>query len=418
MILSGKRLLLLGGTNSTEDITHFAQRNGVVLIATAHPRYGLTSLKRIADESYDIDAVDDAGLVRLIREKGIDGIFPGNNEEIMPHAIAAAEACGLPIYCNRKTWACCADKAAFKQMCIENDIPVAKAYDLSVITPHDVPYPVAVKPSDSFGSQGFSICRTAEALPSLIANARSYSPSRSVLVEEYIPYDAAVIHYTLANGRVIFCGISDKKSMLLEKDGGSVMALQQFPSADTAEYLATLDEKVRGMFQRAGMRDGPVWIEAFNNNGQFIFNEMGYRFGGSMTYYPVRYFYGIDQLEFMLRCALGEAADPAAHTQLIRSDCPAGKRYCILPLHVLPGTIRSIEGEKEIASMKEVYAYVPIHQEGDRIERSGTVQQVFCYLHLLYDSERELEQIINRICGTLRVTGSAGENLLFQLYKF
>lgn len=418
MNLNGKRLLLLGGSNSTEDIVRFAEDNGVILIATAHPRYGLTPLKQIAHESYDINAVDEKGLIGLIREKNIDGIFPGNNEDIMPHAIAAAEACGLPFYCDSVMWDCCANKAKFKQMCRENGIPVAKTYDLAATTPEEIIYPVAVKPADSCGSQGFSICGTADELLPAVERAKPYSRTGTVLIEEFIPYDAAIIHYTLAGGEIIFSGISDKKSMLLAEGSGSVMALQEFPSASTQKYLDTLDKQVKTMFRRAGMHDGPVWIEAFNNNGQFIFNEMGYRFGGSMTYHPIRYFYGIDQLEFMLRYALGDAPSLSSHNSLIRRDRPSGKRYCILPLHVRPGSICSILGEDTIASMPEVYAYIPIHKAGDVIQATATVQQVFCYLHLLYENTADLADTVDRICTTLQVTGQNSEQLLFRLYSF
>jgi len=315
-------------------------------------------------------------------------------------------------------WDCCANKAKFKQMCRENGIPVARTYDLSVTRPEDISYPVAVKPADSCGSQGFSICRAAGELLPAVEKALPYSRTQTVLIEDFIPYDAAIIHYTLVNGEVLFCGISDKKSMLLAEGSGSVMALQEFPSASTQKYLDTLDEQVKAMFRRAGMHDGPVWIEAFNNNGDFIFNEMGYRFGGSMTYHPIRYFYGIDQLEFMLRYALGDRFDLAAHNNLIRRDRSEGKRYSILPLHVRPGTICSVTGEDAVAAMPEVYAYIPIHRTGDIIAPTATVQQVFCYLHLLYEDTEDLASTVSHICETLHVVGEENEPLLFRLYTF
>lgn len=418
MDLSGKRLLLLGGSNSTDDILRFAEENNVTLVATAHPRYGVTPLKAIAHESYDVNAIDEEGLAALIRERRIDGVFPGGNEDIMPHAIAAAEACGLPVYCTLPMWDRCANKAEFKRMCREAGLPVAKTWDLSVTAPQDIPYPVAVKPADSSGSQGFSIVRAADELLPAVERARPFSRTDTVLIEEFVPYDASILHYTLIGGEILFGGISDKRSMLLGRDRGSVMALQEFPSADTDAYLAAFDEKVKAMFRRNGMRDGPVWIEAFNDRGRFVFNEMGYRFGGSMTYYPIRYFTGLDQLEFLLRFALGDRPDPAGLDRLIRRDVPAGKRYAILPLHVRPGTIRAVEGEAEVAALPEVYAYVPVHRTGDVVRGTASVSQVFCYLHILFDDERELSAAADRIGGMLSVRGEGGEELLFRLYSF
>lgn len=415
---SGKRLLLLGGSGSTADISRFARENNVTLIATAPPRYGITPLKRIAQESYDADAADGRALAALIREKHIDGIFPGNNEDIMPHGIAAAEACGLPFYCTRESWDRCANKAKFKDMCRDAGIPVAKTCDPGNLNGSDIGFPVAVKPADSSGSQGFSVCREREKLAAAVENARRFSRTDTVLIEEYIPWDSSIIHYTLLDGEAYFCGISDKRSGFLADGAGSVMALQTFPSRDTQAYLDTLDRKVKDMFRAAGLHDGPLWIEAFNSGGRFIFNEMGYRFGGSMTYYPVRYFYGFDQLEFMLRYALGDHPGRGELHNLFTPRTGEAKNYAILPLHVRPGKIRSVTGEDKVLSRDAVYAYVPIHGAGDVIGATASVQQVFCYLHVLYRDEEELSSVIDEIRQELHVTGEDGEELLFQMYRF
>ena len=412
-----KRLLLLGGSNSIDDIKRFAEFNNITLIATAHPRYGITPLKAIADESYDVNAIDDKGLIKLIKEKNITGIFPGCNENILPHVISVAEACGLPIYCSRSSWDTCSNKSHFKKMCINAGIPVAKTYEPRLIS-NIQKYPVVVKPADSDGSQGFSIAYSKTEVEKAIEKALPFSRTNTILIEDYIPYNSSIIHYTINLGKAYFCGISDKKSMLLGENTGSVMALQTFPSLDTEKYLQTLDEKVRTMFEDANLKEGPVWIEAFNNHGEFIFNEMGYRFGGSMTYYPVRYFNDIDQLELMLKFALGEKTELNNCRSLIRNDLPKNKKYAILPLHVKAGTIKQIEGDKTIVSNPNIYAYVPIHFKGDTVKGDATIQQVFCYLHILFDDENDLIKTVNFALNSLSVTNEQNEQMLFCLYKF
>ena len=412
-----KRLLLLGGSNSIDDIKRFAEFNNITLIATAHPRYGVTPLKAIADESYDVNAIDNNGLIKLIKEKNITGIFPGCNENILPHVISVAEACGLPIYCSKSSWDTCSNKSHFKKMCINAGIPVAKTYDPRMIS--DIQkYPVVVKPADSDGSQGFSIAYSKNEVEKAIEKALPFSRTNTILIEDYIPYNSSIIHYTINSGKAYFCGISDKKSMLLGENTGSVMALQTFPSLDTEKYLKTLDEKVKKMFEDANLKEGPVWIEAFNNHGEFIFNEMGYRFGGSMTYYPVRYFNDIDQLELMLKFALGEKTELNNCRSLIRNDLPKNKRYAILPLHVKAGTIKQIEGDKTIISNPNIYAYVPIHFKGDNVKGDATIQQVFCYLHILFDNENDLIKTVNFALNNLSVINEQNEQMLFCLYKF
>ena len=407
-MVNKRRMLLLGGTSSAYEIRDFASANGITLIATGI--YPDTLLKRISDESYDVDAVDVAGLVKLIKDKRIDAVFPGSNEAVVPAALAAARETGLPRYCNEEQWAVCMNKASFKELCQRNGIPTAKRF-----RPEDLEgemrYPVVVKPADSCGSRGFAVCGSREEVERASENALKYSRSGSVIIEEYMPYDSVIIHYTLINGSVYFTGMSDKVSRRLGENGSSVMALQLFPSKQTDAYLDTLNERVAAMFRSIGMHDGPVWIEAFADNGKFWFNEMGYRFGGSMTYYPVRYFYGVDQLELMLRCSLeGRIDDPP-----VPSPASPGLRYCILPLHVGPCTIASVEGEEEVKAMPRVYAYVPLMGVGSEVKPTGTVDQVFCYLHVLFEDEIGLRDTLSDIISRLRVMDENGENRLFCL---
>lgn len=403
---SSPRMLLLGGTNSAEEIRRYADSRGVTLTATGI--YPDTLLKRISSERYDVDAVDVDGLVSLIRDKHITAVFPGSNEAVVPAALAAAERCGLPHYCDNSAWAVCMNKLSFKELCCSNGVPTAKRFD----SVDDIPaWPVAVKPADSCGSRGFAVCSGPQEVAAALERARGFSPTNTAFIEEYVPYDSVIIHYTLINGTVHFTGMSDKRSGFLGREGSSVMALQLFPSRHTRAYLETLNDRVAAMFKSIGMHDGPVWIEAFVHEGRFWFNEMGYRFGGSMTYYPVRYFYGVDQLELMLDYCLYGAAEHGAEPALL----PGRRRYCIIPLHVEACTIARVTGEGEVCAMPDVYAYVPIHGVGDTVAASGTVSQVFCYLHLLYDDLSGLRSLIERIIKTLKVYDENGRNRLFCL---
>jgi hypothetical protein len=92
------------------------------------------------------------------------------------------------------------------------------------------------------------------------------------------------------------------------------------------------------------------------------------------------------------------------------------ENYCILPLHLKPGIIRSIYGEKEIKHIPSIYAYVPVHFVGDEIGKWGTAQQVFCYLHIVFSTTEELKETIYNVLRLLYVYSINNENLLFCLF--
>lgn len=401
-----KKLLLLGGTNCADEIKEYAKNNNVCLTATGI--YPDTILKRISEEAYDVDAADPDLLTKLVKEANIDGIFTGCNEYIVPKAIQAATACDLPRYCNVDQWDICMNKEKFKQLCIENDVPVAQKYAIEELKEKD--FPVVVKPADSCGSQGFNICNTIDEVKAAIERAVKFSRTNSVLIEQYMPYDAAIIHYTAIDGNIYFCGMSDKKSSSLQGKNSSVMSLQVFPSDFTNTYIEKLDKKVVKMFKSIGIQNGPIWIEAFNNNGDIYFNEMGYRFGGSMTFHPVKYFYGIDQLELLLDYSLGNKKEPVV--PVLKNT---NKQYCILPLHVSSGIIDKIIGEDYLVNAEYMYKYIPIHSVGDKIKADATVNQVFCYLHILFDDAENLNSIIKDVLDNLKVYDRDNNNLLFCL---
>lgn len=56
----------------------------------------------------------------------------------------------------------------------------------------------------------------------------------------------------------------------------------------------------------------------------------------------------------------------------------------------------------KIKAMDNVYAYVPVHFEGDEINDWGSAQQVFCYIHVLYDTYNDLKATLNEVMATLK----------------
>lgn len=403
-----KKILIFGGKpiGSTETVL-MAKQMGYYTIVTDYLPAAQSHAKIFADESWLISTGDLDELEKKSRDMQIDGVWAGVHEFNIEHAVKLARRLGLPEVCTQEQWAKCDNKRFFKDLCIKNNIPVAKEYSYDERTL--IKFPVICKPTDSSGSRGFSICHNEEELEKGYKHALDFSESKQILIEEYIPYNAVIIHYTFVNGNIIFSTMSDKKSMLLN-GGGSVMALQTFPAKHIQKYKETLDNNAKEMFKSLGITDGVAWIEAFNNNGDFIFNEMGLRLGGSLTNYPVKYFTGIDQMEILIKKAVGDEFN------IVANDTENDHNYAIMPLHVSPGKIKKIIGEEIIKELSYLYAYVPVHFNGDLIENWGSAQQVFCYLHVLYDTWDDFKDKINHIFNILHVKDENDNEMLFSLY--
>ncbi len=412
------KLLILGGKpiGSTE-LVHKAREMGLHTIVTDYIPEAQSPAKKIADEAWDVSTAEVDLLSTRCKDLRIDGIMTAVHEFNINRLLDLCERLDKPCYCKRPTWLYCDNKVAFKSLCKQNGIPVANKYNVSLCEEkklRNLPYPIVVKPVDGSGSRGFAVCHTPDEFKTNYQRALRFSPGKQILVEDYIPYNAVIIHYTMLNGTCHYSGMSDKYSAHFSSTGASVMGLQTFPSRGEAHYLNSLDTQVRTMFEQAGFTNGPIWIEAFyDGKKQFIFNEMGYRLGGSLTHHPVKYFYGIDQLELMIRNAMGWNLGPL-HLGRRLTD----RKYCILPVHLKPGVITSIQGLEAVKARQDVHAYVAVHHLGDTIEDWGSAQQVFCYLHLLYEHTCGLKASIVDILGQLRALDEKGSNMLYTLFDF
>ena len=100
--LANKRLLLLGGSLWKKAIQDFAQEQGII---------------------------------QLIREKRIDGVYMGGSESVISTACGYLQELGLPCYCTREQWEYLQNKEHFKRLCIEYGLPVVPKYDYELENP-------------------------------------------------------------------------------------------------------------------------------------------------------------------------------------------------------------------------------------------------------------------------------------------
>ena len=306
----------------------------------------------------------------------------------------------------------CTNKDIFKEKCQKHGIRVAKTFDIN----DNITFPVVVKPTDSNGSQGVSICRNRDELEISYDKAISFSNKGKVLIEEYIPSDSVIIHITIIDGEVFYSGMSDKKSKKIIDNGPPIMALQLFPSTHEQEYLDKVHDKVVSLINDEKILNGPIWIESFYHEQDFIFNEVGFRYGGSLTYYPVEFYYDINQMHLLINQSIGNPLNEfktkynsAKNRQFI---------YAILPIQINPGTIKEIIGLDKGLEVEGIYKFVQSLPIGTTVYQSGTTSQVFGYLHIIGLNQQEIKNSITNFLNIVKVVSDNNDkNQIFTIWK-
>lgn len=414
--LKGKRLLLLGSNVWRDVIRRFADEYGVTLIfAGKYP----APLDEIADEVYRVDSIDHEAMKQFIRNHNIDGVYMGGSELIISHACQYLNELGLPCYCTHDQWETLQNKAKFKELCIKNGLPVVPRY---IINPNDVAgsvpidaYPVITKPTDGSGSNGFSVCHNAEELERGYKIASENSFTGEVMCEKFVKNEGIVAFFSFSNGEMTFTLAEDKYPVRYEKQGSYVAGLFLCESRLTEEFRQHYETKVAAMFREIGIKEGTIWIEIFYDGDQYYFNEVGYRYGGSFSFYTVDYFRSINQVYADMYFALTGKSKLEGFSTLMPAKVKRGLNYCIYPVHLKPGKIAHIEGIQEMLQWPNVVLVPQQKEEDDEVADSGSFGQVVALVHFTYSNNEECWRTIDRIHEVLKVTDMNGHEMVNRM---
>ena len=413
--MSVKKLLILGGKPiGSYELVQAAKSMGHYVIVADYLSDEESPAKRIADESWNVSTADIDALKVKCLECAVDGVLAGVHDFNIEKMAELASALRLPCYTTPELQSLCDDKSAFKAHCRSYGIDVAREYgvDEAAHLPSEA-YPLAVKPRDGSGSRGFSKIGNASELGAAVERAVAFSFCGEPLIEEFIDAEALIAQYTAHNGKVYFCGLTDKYSLAMGTGGAPVMAFQSAPAGCTDRFISEVNRKVVSLLEDLGFAEGPIWLEFFNCGDRFVFNEIGYRFGGSLTYHLVKKLYGVDQLKLLIDYSLGENDENALSEE---PKCSFDGSYAIWPLHLSPGKIARVEGLDWLRRQEHFSAMARVHWVGDEIRPWGSAQQVFAYLHLYGESLADVLGFSREVLKHVRVIGEDGSNLLFALF--
>jgi biotin carboxylase len=414
-----KKLLVLGGTSSSYDLVKTAKEMGVMTYVADEQPTGIA--KEIADRALKISTSDIEGLARAVKEHGIHGVFCGPSEFNIQNCIKVSEAAGLPFYCTQRQWDACANKASFKKMCGAYGVPCVRDFaiegDIITADLKHIEYPVVVKPVDGCSSKGIRVCHDDDELRGAYAHALRYSASGGALVEHYIQSEVGFSAYYIAVEGRIHLSLTGDKHIVDPENKLLITAAALFPSRRTADYMRTVDPRVREMFRGLGLKNGVLFMQALVEDGRIYFHDMGLRLSGGLMYKFTEALSGVNDMKMMIRCALGEPMCGREEERRIRPDF-GGKCAGSLCIPLKCGTISEIRGLDEIMKIPGVHDFMQYYHVNDRMtpEKTGTLMQHFGRLKMIAEDARQVTDIIDRVNRTLVILDENGEDMIYRRF--
>lgn len=416
MDLTGKKLLILGGAATSIDIVEAARRLGVYTIVTDWYDTKRSPAKLVADEYWNEEIFKPELIAQLIKKHHVDGVLTGFTDSYLLQYHRICELSGLPCYATKEVFEVTMDKAKFKQLCRDYDVPVIPEYDLATFNPNTISenHKIIVKPVDNSGSRGVILCERPEEFDHCLEFALSFSEKKQVVIERFMEMDSISASYTIQDGVVSLSTLNDRY-VHKAKGAAAVTCMGIYPSKYYDSYIEKVDGKMKNMYQKAGLRNGVVAVQFFTNGEEYYVMEMGHRLSGGQHYTYSMQENGISALDCLIHFAVtGSMAD----FSIAEKDNAQFKHtYCHLFILGKQAKIAKFEGLDYISNIPEVIHLIQMKNVGDMIGADGTSAQKVISLHLKLKDRDDLSRIMDDIQRKFHFYDEEGNDLMLEIMK-
>ena len=406
--LKGKKLLILGATNSETTLVKRAQEMGVYVIVTDnHEDWTLAPAKYCADEAWNISWSDMDALEVRCRARGVDGVTAGYSEFRVENMIRLSKRLGLPCYITEEQLEITRDKVKFKNACRENGVPTVREY--RSVEEVDA-FPVIVKPVDRAGSIGISIAANREELEKAYQYAMDMSVVKKVIIEQYMRDTKVDVYYAVEDGKITLISSCDT----IQAAGNGLEKVCQscwlYPMAELRDYLRKVDAAAQKMIQSMGIRYGCIFFSGFvSPEGEFAFFECGFRLEGAHQYYYTERKGPFNFLDlFILHALTGSTENMARKPENTELKC------AVVNFYAKAGVIGKITGAEEIARQEDCCLILVHGRPGERCQGERAILKKAAAVCFANEDPYALKQDVDEGYRTLQVLDENGADMVFD----
>ena len=303
--------MLLGGIRYLLPVIKAAHEQGYYVITADYLSDNIAH--QYSDEYVNVSIIDKEAVLKVAREKEIDGIMSFG---VDPGVIAASyvqNQMGLPSFGPFESVEILQHKDKFRAFLTENGFNVPWAYGFSSESEawearEKFSYPLIVKPTDSAGSKGCTRVDSEEELMEAIQYAFKFTISGHIIIEEFLEKKgcSSDTDSYAQEGQLKFVSFSAQRF-----DANAVNpytpSAYSWPSTFTKEEEAYLTSEIQRLITLLGMKTSVFNIEVrvATNNKPYIM-ELTPRGGGNRLCEMLRYATGVDMITAITRAMVAD----------------------------------------------------------------------------------------------------------------
>jgi len=307
--------MLLGGLRYLLPVIEAAHKQGYYVLTADYLPNNIAH--KYSDEYVNVSIVDKEAVLKVAKEKQIDGII---SFAVDPGVVAAAyvqEQMHLPQMGPYASVVILQNKDLFRQFLTEHrfNVPAAKGYSSKEEALNDrdwiQSFPMIVKPTDSAGSKGVTRIDSIDEYPAALDEAFDKSISGHVIVEEFIEKAgcSSDTDSFLLNGELKFVSFNAQR-FDVHAANPYTPAAYSWPSTFTKEQEAYLTSELQRLLTLLHMQTSVFNIETrIGTNGKAYIMECTPRGGGNRLSEMLRYATGVDMITAQVRAAVGDPVE-------------------------------------------------------------------------------------------------------------
>ena len=416
MDLRGKKLLILAGAGVHSKVVKAANEMGIFTIVTDDIKN--SPAKLIAKDSWMYSIKDTTSIVDRCKKEHVDGVV---NFCIDPGQEPYLEICnelGLPCYTNKYQTNILTDKRKFKEYCVKHNVDIIPEYTEDDIYNDKIDYPVFIKPNDSRGSRGQSICYSRDQAIKGIAVAKKESSNDTVICERFMQGHQDIgSAFFVIDGEPYLVKFGDRHLGRSEDDMDKQVMCTELPSAFTSVFVNNVQERVKKMIKSLGIKFGPVFLQGFEDGDTIRYYDPAQRMPGGDYDLVLKEATGFDTVKTMIHFSL--TGDIAFHY-----GNPAdafllnGGTGLLLTISVRPGLMANVTGLKEVLNHPYVVYGRQIIEQGSIIPASGDIQQRVAAIGAFLPSKNDIPGFLDFVYRTYRITDEDGRDMIVSRYEY
>lgn len=306
-----KKLMLLGGIRYLLPVIKAAHEQGYYVITADYIPDNIAH--KYSDEYVNVSIIDKEAVLKVAREKQIDGIMSFGVDPGVVSAAYVQQQMGLPSFGPFESVEILQNKDKFRAFLTEHgfNVPKAKGYTKAEDALVDAAiwdYPIIVKPTDAAGSKGVTRVDEPSQLKEAVEYAFDKSLSGHIIIEDFIEKKGCSSDSDCYSEEGVLKFVSyNAQRFDVKASNPYAPAAFSWPSTYTEEQERYLTSEIQRLLTLLKMQTAVYNIETrIGTDGKPYIMEVSPRGGGNRLCELLHYATGVDLITAITRAAVGD----------------------------------------------------------------------------------------------------------------